>query len=58
MEGLLVMVVQQSQLAISKTKFDEFNPALELWSDYWAGFEANVIPHDKEAEGRRILTLS
>ena len=47
-------MVQQSKPAISNTKFDEFDPAVELWSDYWARFEtftrANAIPDDRRAE--------
>ena len=52
METILAMV-QQSKPAISN-KFDDFDPAVELWSDYWARFEtftrANAIPDDRRAE--------
>ena len=53
METILAMV-QQSKPAILNTKFDEFDPAAELWSDHWARFEtftrANAIPDDRRAE--------
>ena len=53
METILA-TVQQSKPAISNTKFDEFDPAVELWTDYWARFEtftrASAIPDDRRAE--------
>ena len=53
MEALLSLV-QDKQSAVSNTKFNEFDPSTELWSDYLARFQtftkANSIPDSKKAE--------
>ncbi|GFN76162.1 transposon tf2-9 polyprotein [Plakobranchus ocellatus] len=54
MEALLAIVQQQNKTTVTNTKFGEFDPSVELWSDYWARFEtftkANAIPNDRRAE--------
>ncbi|GFO03038.1 transposon tf2-6 polyprotein [Plakobranchus ocellatus] len=54
MEALLAIVQQQNKTTVTNTKFGEFDPSVELWSDYWARFEtftkANAIPDDRRAE--------
>lgn len=53
MESLLAMV-QDKKPSVVNTKFGEFDPSIELWSDYWARFltflKANSIPDDRSAE--------
>ncbi|GFR98258.1 transposon Tf2-6 polyprotein [Elysia marginata] len=53
MQALLALVHQQKP-GVSNTKFDEFDPSAELWSDYWCRFEtflkANAIPDGRRAE--------
>ncbi|GFN82593.1 hypothetical protein PoB_000909900 [Plakobranchus ocellatus] len=54
MEALLAIVQQQNKTTVTNTKFGEFDPSVELWSDDWARFEtftkANVTPDDRRAE--------
>ncbi|GFN94727.1 transposon tf2-6 polyprotein [Plakobranchus ocellatus] len=54
MEALLAIVQQQSKTTVTNTKFGEFDPSVELWTDYWARFEsftkANAIPDERRTE--------
>ena len=53
MQALLALA-QSTRTPVASTKFTEFDPSSELWSDYWARFQtftrANSIPDDRKAE--------
>ncbi len=53
-EALMALVTERSKTAVTNTKFCEFDPTSELWTDYWSRYltftRANSIPAEKMAE--------